>query len=197
MLNILFCTILLIMPRPTVHRVQVGNSLGSGVSVASVNNQTLILTASHVNEGEPCTVNGHPAKIIAYDRVWDLAAIVIDEKLPVSRLSNRKPKIGDKLTVCGYGSSVYAENTGKVIQFFSPGYAPDDFVAIDAKARPGDSGGPLFYDDTVGAILFGSDNLGAHGAHCIRVRIFLSTIKGYGDLIEAALGEYIIYDESI
>lgn len=197
MLKTLLCVVLLTTPRSTVYRVQVGNSLGSGVSIASVDSQTLILTANHVvQDGGSCTINGHSAKVIASDKIWDLAAIVIDEKLPISRLSSHKPEIGDELTVCGYGSGTYAENTGKVTQFFSPGDGPNDFVAIDAGARPGDSGGPLFYSDgTVGAILFGSDNLGAHGSHCIRVRNFLSTIKGYDRLIQTALEEeYIIYD---
>lgn len=184
-------------PRSTVHRIKVGTSLGSGVSIASIDNRTLVLTAFHViQDGGPCTINGKPAKIIAHDKIWDLAVIVIDETLPVSKLSNHKPEIGDQLTVCGYGSGIYAENTGKVVQFFSPGYAPNDFIAIDAIARSGDSGGPLFYSDgEVGAILFGSDNLGAHGAHCIRVRVFLSTITGYEKLINKALGEeYILYE---
>jgi S1-C subfamily serine protease len=183
-------------PRLTVHRVVAGNSLGSGVSVASANGQTLILTAQHVvQDGGPYTVAGQTARVIATDKTWDLAALVVDDVMPISRLGNRIPRIGDNLTVCGYGSNKYSEIAGQVVKFFSPGgNYPNDFVAITAKARSGDSGGPLFYSDgTVCAVLFGSDNVGAHGSHCLRIRKFLSEIKGYDKLLKALDREYVIY----
>jgi S1-C subfamily serine protease len=180
-------------PRPTVHRIQAGNFLGSGVSVATYDGQTLVLTANHViKDGGPYTVAGYPAKIIGRDKTWDLAALVIDETLPTAQLGNREPQIGDELTVCGYGYGKYAEATGKVVGFFAP--ATPDWVAIDASARSGDSGGPLFYDDgTVAAILFGSDKTGAHGTHCLRVRAFLNKIKGYDNLLKALDNTYNIW----
>jgi hypothetical protein len=73
--------------------------------------------------------------------------------------------------------------------------APEpDFVAMTTAARPGDSGGPLFYDDgTVGAILFGSDSIGAHGAHCVRVRKFLATLQNYESLVKSIDIDYSIW----
>ena len=182
--------------RSTVHRIAVGNSLGSGVAVASRDGQTLILTAWHVvQDGGDCTVSGKPARVIGIDAVWDIAAIIVDEVLPVAHLSNRVPIIGDTLTVCGFGSGDYLEATGRVIKFYSPMDAPEsDFVAMTASARSGDSGGPLFYSDgTVGAILFGSDSIGAHGAHCVRVRKFLATLQNYESLVKAIDIDYSIW----
>jgi S1-C subfamily serine protease len=183
-----------LIPRPTVHRVQAGPFLGSGVSVAAANGQTLVLSANHVvSDGGPYTVAGRAATVIATDKTWDLAALVVCETLQVSQLGNREPQIGDKLTVCGYGSGEYKEATGKVVGFFAP--ATPDWVAISASARSGDSGGPLFYEDgTVGAVLFGSDNTGAHGTHCIRIREFLKSIKGYDELLKALDKDYRIYE---
>lgn len=182
--------------RSTVHRIAVGNSLGSGVAVASSNGQTLILTAWHVvQDGGDCTVSDKPAKVIGMDDVWDIAAIVVDEVLPIAHLSNRQPVIGDSMTVCGFGSGDYLEATGEVVKFYSPMDAPEpDFVAMTTAARPGDSGGPLFYDDgTVGAILFGSDSIGAHGAHCVRVRKFLATLQNYESLVKSIDIDYSIW----
>lgn len=180
-------------PRPTVHRLQARQFLGSGVSVAVAKGQTLVLTANHViKDGGPYTVAGRKAKLIATDKTWDLAALVVDEALPTARLGTKEPQIGEFLTVCGYGTGKYKEATGKVVGFFAP--ATPDWVAIDAPARSGDSGGPLFYENgTVAAILFGSDNVGAHGTHCLRVRQFLSTIKGYEHLIKALDNSYNIW----
>ena len=182
-----------IKPRETVHRIQAGQFLGSGVSVATAKGQTLVLTAHHVvQDGGPYTVAGRVATVIATDKTWDLAALVVDETLPTARLGNVEPTVGDRLTVCGYGSGEYKEATGKVVGFYAP--AAPNWVAIDASARSGDSGGPLFYQDgTVAAILFGSDKVGAHGTHCMQVREFLSNIKGYEHLIKALDNPYNIW----
>lgn len=182
--------------RATVHRITVGNSLGSGVAIASRDGQTLILTAWHVvQDGGDCTVSGKPAKVVGMDAVWDIAAIVVNEVLPIAHLSNRQPVIGDTMTVCGFGSGDYLESTGQVVKFYSPMDAPEpDFVAMTTVARPGDSGGPLFYmDGSVGAILFGSDSIGAHGAHCVRVRKFLATLQNYESLVKSIDIDYSIW----
>jgi S1-C subfamily serine protease len=151
-----------------------------------------VLSANHViKDGGPYTVAGRPATVIATDKTWDLAALVVQDVLPVSQLGNREPQIGDQLTVCGYGGG-YAEATGKVVGFFAP--ATPDWVAISASARSGDSGGPFFYvDGTIAAILFGSDNTGAHGTHCIRIRSFLKSIKNYDELLKALDNPYNIW----
>jgi len=184
-------------PRATVHRIVAGDSRGSGTAVAASGGQTLVLTAWHVvSDGGPYTVAGKPAKLVATDKIWDLAALVVDDTMVSSRLSRQQPNYGDTLTVCGYGSEAYSENTGVVVGWGSPGPGyPADWVIINARARSGDSGGPFFYDDgTVGAVLWGSDSSGAHGTPCVRVRKFLLTVVGYDNLIKAALSfDYSIW----
>lgn len=184
-------------PRNTVHRIVAGNSKGSGTSIATANGQTLVITAWHVvRDGGPYTVADLPARVIATDSTWDLAALVVDSTMLSSRLSRHQPKNGDTMTVCGYGSGDYGENTGIVVGWGSPGAGqPADWVIINARARSGDSGGPLFYSDgTVGAVLWGSDSSGAHGTPCVRVRNFLLTITGYDNLVKTALSiDYSIW----
>ena len=187
--------------RPSVVRVEAVehrmSSLGSGTCIATTN-QSLIITAWHVvRDGYEFKVNGLPAKVIATNKTWDLAVLVIDQRFSVSQLSDVAPRIGDRLTVCGFGSGDYREVTGTIQHFFSPGgREPNDIVAMDAAARSGDSGGPLFKPDgTLGAVLFGSDSLGAHGSHCLRVRWFIETIRGYDELKREALKpvEHLLY----
>jgi S1-C subfamily serine protease len=182
--------------RPSVYRVRVGYSLGSGTAIATANGQTLVLTANHVvSDGGACTVGDKPARIIATDKTWDLAAIIVDEILPTSQLSKKSPVIGDNMTCAGYGPGDYKENSGIVVKFGSPVSQPEqDWVIMNAPARPGDSGGPIFYaDGSLGAVLWGSDSSGVHGTHCLRVRQFLSTIKDYDALIKAVDNKYVLW----
>lgn len=187
-------------PRPSVLRIEAkersGSSLGTGTCVASIGNQSLVITAWHVvrDSKGPYTVNGLDARLVQVDKVWDLAALVVSQKLPVSVLGDRKPVIGDNLTVCGYGSGEYKESTGKVTGFFSPaGLSETDWVRISVPARSGDSGGPMFYDDgSIAAVLFGSD-AGAHGTQCLRVRSWVASLDIPTELKNEALSLYRIY----
>ena len=182
-------------PRPTVHKIHAGMFGGSGVSVATARGQTLVLTANHVvKDGGPYTVNGKPAVLVATDSEWDLAALVVNETLPVSRLSKHFPLINDTLTICGYGTGTYREATGQVVGYATADQIYMDWAHINKDARSGDSGGPMFYpDNTVGAILWGSDNVGAYGTQCLRVRDFLATIKGYDSLLKTLDLDYTIW----
>lgn len=185
-------------PRPTVHHIKAGVYGGTGVSVATSQGQTLVLTAYHVvRDSGSFTVNGKDAVLIGVDRKWDIAALVVNEVLPVSRLSKRVPQIGDTMTICGYGTGSYKEATGEVIEFATADNVARDWIHMDAPGRSGDSGGPIFYEDgTVGAILWGTDRVGAYGAHCGRVREFLKTINVYPHLIRAVDIDYTIYGEN-
>jgi S1-C subfamily serine protease len=178
---------LLVLP---AQRVRVGDSVGSGVSVACVNGQTLILTANHVvKDGGQCTVDNIPGKVIAQDGTWDLAAIVVSTtKFPIFSLGSHKPKIGESLTLCGFGSSDYKSSIGQVNGFCSPKTEENGWITISTSGRSGDSGGPMFFSDgSVGAILFGSIGGSAYGTHCLQIRSFLKTIQGYNTLIDQAL----------
>jgi len=176
-------------PRPSVYVVQVGDSKGTGVAVATINSQTLILTANHVvQDGGECKVAEWPGKVIKADATWDLAAIIIETTTPVVKIGNHKPELNEALTVCGFDSGPYKENRGQVIGYFGPNGQEDDWVSMSASGRSGDSGGPLFFDNgDLGAILFGSVNGRAYGTSCIRVRKFVESIEGYEALIDFAL----------
>lgn len=169
---------------------------GTGTCVASTK-EALILTAWHVvREGHEFKIDGQVAKLVGTDKTWDLAALVIPTKMTAVSIGTSRPVIGDVLTVCGYGSGDYKESRGQVIKYFSPGSGtPDDILEMGAKARNGDSGGPIF--DTHGilaAVLFGSDRVGAHGSCCTRVRLFIDGLNIELRLKQQALSKpYVIY----
>jgi serine protease Do len=201
-LNLLLVLLLLApVSRPTVYRVTAFDtartqSMGTGTCVATANHQSLILTARHViQDGHGFKVGEYPAKVVAQNKTWDLAALVVDEVLPVTVIGHSKPVMGQPLTICGYGSGDYREATGVVSQFVQPdGKSPADIVAINVAARSGDSGGPMLdAEGRLAGVLFGSDKLGAHGSHCIRVRWFIESIEGYALLKREALNPMVLY----
>jgi S1-C subfamily serine protease len=182
--------------RPSVHPVKAGMYGGTGVAVARSGNRTLVITANHVVQGGgEFKVNGVKAYLLGKDEDWDLAALLVEQPLPTSRLSRKRPQIGDTLTVCGYGTGEYKESTGRVVGYATANDVDMDWVHLNAPGRSGDSGGPIFYPDgRVGAILWGTDRIGAYGTECMRVRAFIKTLpSGYADLIHAALNDYTIY----
>ena len=188
--------------RPSVFRVTAfeatTNSLGTGTCIATANHQSLVITANHViQDGRRFKVGDYSAKVIIQNKIWDLAALVVDETLPVTVIRTTKPTPGMKLTFCGFGSGNYLEGTGEVnSQFFSPGGTqPQDIIAISVQARSGDSGGPILdAEGRLAAVLFGSDSkIGAHGSHCVRVRWFIEQIEGYPLLKQDALHPMILF----
>lgn len=199
--------------RPAVVRVEAqeraSSSLGTGTCIATTGSQSLIVTAWHVIRDATgnITVTFPDVNEIYFvnkdtvsDKNWDTALLVIPKgNMPTIRLANKPPDVGMPLTIAGYGSGTYREATGIVKKFFSPGNNyPSDILAIDAPARSGDSGGPMFYmGGTVAAVLFGSDSLGAHGSHCVRVRQFIKTsLNAYPTLQQEALKipeDYLLY----
>ena len=176
------------------------NSLGTGTCVATVKNQSMVLTAWHVvRDGHEFKVGKYTAKVVATNKAWDLAALVVDEVLPVTYLGNKRPEPGTKLTYCGYGSGDYLEGVGVVnAKSFSPGGSETakDIIAISIQARSGDSGGPMLDSEgRLAAVLFGTDaKIGAHGSHCVRVRWFIEQINGYPLLKRDALNPMVLFD---
>jgi S1-C subfamily serine protease len=157
---------------------------------------SLIITANHViKDGSEFKVDGKSAKLVGHDAVWDLAALTVRTPYVATTIATKKPLIGDRLTVCGYGSGVYKESTGIVTSYFSPGSGSNDIIAINIAARSGDSGGPMFNSEgLLAATLFGSDKLGAHGSCCIQIRRFIKTLELEPRLKAQALREpYILY----
>lgn len=116
----------------------------------------------------------YKAKVIKVDRLWDLAALQIESILLPPIELGEKPKLGDVVTVSGYGSGWYETDRGKVIGFYQPAQnAAGDLIQIDASVRNGDSGGPILDNDgKLVGILFGISD-GTYGTNIERVRKFL------------------------
>jgi S1-C subfamily serine protease len=172
-------------------------SLGSGVCVANTQG-SLILTAWHVvKDGNKYNIRttmkqdlnpAIEAKLIKVDKVWDIAALTVSEKIPTVKIATSNPKIGETLILCGFGSGKYESKQGSVFMYFHPGNDTTDWLAITTSARPGDSGGGMFNrQGNLAAITFGSDKLGAHGTCCTRLRTFIQSLDIPNDLKQQAL----------
>jgi S1-C subfamily serine protease len=177
--------------------VEIGStSWGTGTCVASTT-ESLIITANHViQDGHLFKINGKPVKLVGSNKIWDLAALIAPSKFPTYNISTNRPKIGDPLTVCGFGSGDYKESSGILVKYVSPlGDWPSDMLECTAKARQGDSGGPIFDEHgTLVAVLFGTDDVGAHGSCTVQVRKFIETLNIDDELKERALTiPYIFY----
>lgn len=177
--------------RRVVARVEswVGNETdrGSGVLVAKNGTNAIVLTNSHVVNPPGRVVVHLPGgekldgKVVAEDKVWDLAAILIPAPAatPVTLASDPKP--GDVLTLAGYGPypHSYREDTGKFVRYENAvGRNENHWLAFKADARDGDSGGPVFNaKGELAGVLWGSID-GETRASCpSRLRTFLSGVR--------------------
>jgi S1-C subfamily serine protease len=143
----------------------------------------VILTNSHVIRGARNLINVRfpggftsTAEILAIDKTWDLAALLIERPgvEPVA-LSRHVPELGDPLTIAGYGGGNYRQASGWMIAYYAPDRnLPHEVLEISTGARFGDSGGPIFNEKgELAGVLFGSASNLTNGSHCGRVRIFL------------------------
>jgi len=181
-------------PHPAVVRIvapeQGGTSLGSGVLVDVNRSQGLVLTNWHVVRDSRSAVlvqfaDGFQSAgtVIRWDEAWDLAAVVIwkPEATPVS-IAAEAPAIGEQLTIAGYGRGAYREQTGACSDYLSPAAGhPKEFVELVAKARQGDSGGPIFNERReLAGVLFGQNDGRTIGSCSTRVRAFLAAAGSQG-----------------
>jgi hypothetical protein len=181
-------------PHPAVCRIvapeQAGTSLGSGVLVDVNRSQGLVLTNWHViRESRSAVLVQFPdgfqsaGTVIRWDEAWDLAAIVIwkPNATPVS-LAAADPAPGERLTIAGFGRGTYREETGGCTEYLSPGHGyPKEFVELQATARQGDSGGPIFNERReLAGLLFGQNDGRTIGSCSSRVRTFLATAGSRG-----------------
>ncbi len=180
-------------PRPAVCRVECGSGpsrdCGSGVLVEAREGRGVVLTAWHVVRGHrdaitirwPDGTSG-PARVLASDDAFDLAALatLAPAAAPVP-IAARPPAVGDRLTLAGYGPApfVYREAAGHVTQFVGPtGRHPAHMVEVQAAARQGDSGGPIFNaDGEVVAVLWGSSKGMTAGSHVAEIRALLTQAR--------------------
>lgn len=159
---------------------------GSGTLVMASEKKGLVITNWHVIRDAAGTITVRfpdgfttRATVVKTDKTWDLAALSIarPHAQPVN-LSASVPKIGDALTVAGYGGGTYRQSSGRLLQYCAPGMTePSDIIEVTTAARNGDSGGPIFaLDGTLAGVLFGSISGTTNGSHVGRVRHFLQSV---------------------
>jgi hypothetical protein len=181
-------------PHPAVARIvapeDTGTSLGSGVLVDVNRSQGLVLTNWHVIRDSRAAVlvqfpDGFQSAgtVVRWDEAWDLAAVVIwkPAATPVT-IASAPPVVGERLTIAGFGRGAYREETGACTEYLSPaaGY-PREFVELEATARQGDSGGPIFNERReLAGVLFGQNNGRTVGSCSTRVREFLASAGSAG-----------------
>jgi|GEM_PF-872932 len=188
-------------PHPAVVRVVVhergGMSLGSGVLVAVQGDYGLVLTNWHVvrDAAGPISVvfpDGFRsgATILKADSEWDLAALAIWRPLvePIP-LAADMPRLGEPLTIVGYGNGQYRAATGRCLQYLSPARnAPPEMIELSVAARQGDSGGPILNSrGELAGVLFGASWGRTAGSSCRRVRTFLASLSPWFGTDAAAL----------
>ncbi len=181
-------------PRPAVARIvapeQSSTSLGSGVLVDVNRTQGLVLTNWHVVRDSRSAVlvqfpDGFQSAgtVVRWDEAWDLAALVIWKPgvTPVS-IAATPPTIGEPLTIAGFGRGPYREETGPCLDYLSPGTGyPREFLELQATARQGDSGGPIFNArGELAGVLFGQADGRTIGSCSARVREFLAGVGSQG-----------------
>jgi len=181
-------------PHPAVARIvapeQASTSLGSGVLVDINRNQGLVLTNWHVVRDSRSAVlvqfpDGFQSAgtVVRWDEAWDLAALVIwkPEVTPVS-IAATPPVVGERLTIAGFGRGPYREESGPCTEYLSPGTGyPREFVELEARARQGDSGGPIFNErGELAGVLFGQSDGRTIGSCSTRLRTFLAAVGSQG-----------------
>ncbi len=168
-----------------VNRDVSGVSLGSGTVIQRDKNVALVLTCAHLfadNTGEIAIVSpvARPrrAVLVGIDEENDLACLIMQQEqgqiLPVSK---RLPRIGSRLTSCGFGpEGIFGINRGEHLCYATlKGGADLGVLEIAGVARMGDSGGPILNQrsEVVGVIM-GTDGKTINGKHCEQIQEFLT-----------------------
>lgn len=193
-------------PRPVVARVTASArgtassgpsvSKGSGVLVAASGSQAVVLTAWHVVRGATDAVSvswpdgsSSPATVIASEDAWDLAALACRRPAaaPVP-IAASAAKLGEPLTIAGYGAGPYREQRGACSDYLSPTREhPRQFLELKAAARKGDSGGPIFDErGELAGVLWGQKNGRTYGSSATRLRLFVAGIHSKPEPAAAA-----------
>lgn len=169
-------------------------SMGSGVLVAVNDSGGLVLTNNHVvkDARSPSGIvvsfpGGFSSggRVERVDATWDLAAIHISRPpaKPVTLASTNIPVRGELLAIAGFGdpSSRGRAVAGRCTGYFAPRVGMQgDWFEVNAVARSGDSGGPVFNErGQLAGVLWGSDfQTGTQGICCGRIRSFLRGLIG-------------------
>ncbi len=177
-------------PHPAVVRIIAPDassvSYGSGSLIEVGEGYGLVITNWHVVADATGQVKVvfpdgfcSAARVLKLNHHWDLAALLISrpnvEPIP---MATEAPRIGDLLTIAGYGSGQYRVAIGRCIQYVSPGRnSPYEMIELSVAARQGDSGGPIFNDrGELAGVLFGAGRGTTTGSYVGRVRWFVADI---------------------
>ncbi len=179
-----------VKPHPAVARIIVpedgSTAFGSGTLVGVRDQHGLVVTNWHVVRDAvgmvevvfPDGFRSH-ARPVKVDSDWDLAALVIWRPAaePV-KIAAQPPRPGELLTIHGYGRGKYRVATGHCTTYYSPQpNFPHEMVELDAEARQGDSGGPIFNQSgELAGVLFGAGQGTTMGSFAPRVRYFLAAV---------------------
>lgn len=177
-------------PREAVARITVVGdrmtAFGSGVLVSASGTTAVVLTNWHVVRPPRKSINvrwpdgkSSPGSVVAADSTWDLAAVQVERPAakPV-RIAARAPRRGERLTMAGYGPAPYLEQSGPMIGFMAPSDRHEyELVEMQASARQGDSGGPIFNErGELAGVLYGTYSGRTVGPCCTRIAVFLDDV---------------------
>lgn len=158
---------------------------GTGTLIDCGCERSFVITNNHVVRdvvGNPIVIfpNGssYYGDIIKTDKVWDLALVeIIPPGVPGVKLAGETPKLGERLTIIGYGARPddnYREASGPLVGWAMPMNNPNSyFMNIGVAARNGDSGGPILNEKgELSGVLWGS-NGETSGTYCGQIQTFL------------------------
>lgn len=134
--------------RAALVRVGVRGVFGVGSGII-VHPEGLILTNAHVIRGEPIWVrlaDGRqlPARVLGRDPTGDLAALLVDAGgLPALELAAGEPAPGSLVLALGHPWGVEAAASFGVVTGVAADEAGREWVLVNLRLRPGNSGGPL------------------------------------------------------
>ena len=172
------------VPPPNVVRVFVEEGENMSMGTGTLVRPDLIVTNNHVVRDRTGVIRilfpdwtVVTAKVVKVDKKWDLAALQI-EPVKISPMKfGKHPKVGDIVSVGGYGSGWFESNSGKIKDFYKPdAKSPGDIVNVGAQVRNGDSGGPIISNGKMVGVLFGCSD-GTYGTDVGQVKRFLEGVK--------------------
>lgn len=159
-------------------------SMGSGTLVDTNADYGLVITNWHVVRDAVGPVEvvfpdgfHSMARVVRTDREWDLASLLIWKPPGVTPVpvTNVAPRLGEMLTIAGYGKGDYKMQSGPCTDYLAPGPGrPAEIVELAAAARHGDSGGPILNTKgELAGVLFGEGGGHTDGSYGGRVQKFL------------------------
>tara|TARA_R110001592_G_scaffold188358_3_gene433497 strand:- start:7701 stop:8447 length:747 start_codon:yes stop_codon:yes gene_type:complete len=140
---------------------------GSGFGISYTGSKTVVITAGHVcepmgdeinftTEFSVITIEGemlNAVDIIISD-TQDICAITVDSILPIAKLAQEEPEVGDKLGYSGYPLGLYMPGIRHYFSGYMGGKDPDLNHIYNVPTVGGSSGSPVYNErkEVVGLI---------------------------------------------